>query len=1218
MRNSKHRVPKEGFYAFSTTPPSPAMEQLQSPCVPQDLLLSLDYIYMSSSHYRPATLQTQNSEQDLHYPHRFRPLPSLPTLNIHARAFVPGAREHSPETSLNVHAAEFVPGSRHNNPSTSPSEMGGLGAAFPPTDQQYPHIDSPMKAEYEEQAREGRESARRFFVQYMHDADKGIQDEDVEGDSFRVITDPQSDYQWFECEELQTLKCVHHFNVFGRPVLTKSGTAPATTIAILKSAPKHLNVTTPNGLWKTTVMECAQQLLDPVCYYGESEILECLRGSELENACIGQCEKIYSQHGWWVHDHYGPEEYHIVADPLDPWSYPDPAETIMINGITESFAHRVDIITAATQEKEAEDAARKAAFNARLAQGRKPSRLGLSCFTYEDVEEASVFTPHRWTPSSSLRHSAPRHVGRPTTIALPMQEPGPSSEIVVPGRYTTGGSLSREEWKRRLAAIEDRPVAARWADDEEEGDEESITPPLPPSAGAPEAHSPAAVCEDENQPSGNNKPAMEQEAEDTENVQNGDDRRVSSSSVSTTVEHSRASSVSPRSTPDTSLLISDNEDAESKAATDDESDNFCGGAESALGDPQHSQGEGAAISEVAGIDDMYFGEEHPATYGPTLDAETDADDEAGEELPTFTVRTQASSLPARLDAIEVVMQTATTSSTSHIPPGPVTPPRVARRIPSPTSSLCPSSTSTLVATPESLAPTFIESPSIPTPTPRYRGLDARSNPPVIVLTPTGPLPSGPQPVVHRFPNGAITMTLPGQQLGLVRSPEMHFDRLPASFGNVPVERAPVPPTRILSQEKRPAVRSEDVPEVVGQDAVDASQNGTALPQSQATASRALIPYRRPTRLDTSMLRYFRAWNRLLVMARSNGEHFWQGVLRRTCIENYLDARALERAAVIDGIEEEGVEHGVASVRAMSTVVNDGHDTEEEIVANVVDPNTAQPQVAHVGIGVVVGASPEATMREEPGSSSAQVPSPQPLPVSIGLSAASRPRHDRHRVRFVLSSSSSASRATASPNPPPLGTVRHVLRDARPDQVHPTLEKWPDFNGVHCPCIASPPSTSLPSITCAPTSEVSRFSWTSSDDTPEGESHEETSAGEKTGVDVEDLERLRPVPHLPVFQRTRQDWRHASWKATQRRKLTKRRRPPVQEARGTSTAIGVDITSTATATTSGAQSTSVECPKAGVASSGSATISAFKKASAKTKNLWKKTVQKIKAICKKKN
>ncbi|OAG36173.1 hypothetical protein AYO21_09641 [Fonsecaea monophora] len=1056
-----------------------------------------------------------------------------------------------------------------------------------------------VKVEYEEWTPEERESSRRDFVQYMHDGDRGIESGDsiIDGeedeDYPKIIRDPQSDYQWFELEELQSLKCIHHFNVFGRPVLTKSGTAPATTIAILKSTPKHLNVTTPNGLWKSTIMGCAQQLLDPVCYYGNKEALETLRGSRLENACIGQSEKIYSQHGWWVHDHYGPEEYKVMADPLDPCCYPDPRESVVINGITKGFAHRVDMITAATQEKEKEDAARKAAFSARLAQGRQPSRLGRSCLTHEDVEQAPVLSPNRQGASSPLRHSVHRPVSQPTTTATPVPaNPWASNDTFNPERYSNSRSLSRAEWKELLTATEDRPVAARWADDEEEDEEEEQEPvdtlalPLPVAGSG--ASSAELVIEGGKPQSGNDRPSADRSVEDVESLRGNDDRRVCSASTSTTVEQSRGSSASPGGTPDTSLHISDNEDAESKAITDDECESGNDGSGNTVGDQLQS--------EIDGFDDMPQGQDYEAIYTRQQGAELDTDDESEEELLAFAIRTQASSLHARLDALEEAMQTAATSSMSQEPLSPVTP-RAAGHILGHTDSIALSPTSTLVGTPESLAPTFVDSPRIPTPTPRYRGLSTRSNPPVVVLAPTGPLPSGPRPVVHQFPNGTITMTLPGQQLDLVRSHAMRFDQLSANFGTAEVQRAPVPSTRILSGVDRSTTRISNVSRSdreAGNHATEAAPQVTVTsPQDQASPSTALVLHRSPVTLNVPRFSYLQAWSRLTITTKSNGERFWQGVIRGFCIQNYRRTLALERAASAYEVEDDDI----TLARAIPTGLNYGDGAEEDMAGNIVHPNLGLTQVAIPSAGVLNSSSPEAA-GDEQDPSSAQAPPLQLLRASIQSSTAPRQRHEGRHVRFSLPPGRPSSIATANSNSSPLGgTIRRFPDDTETITLPSTHGHSPTFNGVHC--VRSPPPVSPSSITWAAPNEVSYFSSTSSDESSgvEGREPHNEEEGDSDGEEEQDGEEegmLRPVPPLPVFQRTRKDWRHASWTSTQRRRLTKHR-PPSRAARATSS-VGVDVGTNSTATMS----------------------AGLRSAKAKTKDIVKKSWKKLKAMCTKRD
>ncbi|OAP57337.1 hypothetical protein AYL99_08075 [Fonsecaea erecta] len=1083
------------YYPHCTTPPSTTKETQQDPRPSHSVLTPVDYIYITTS------LQTQDGEQDSVHEVGSSSLHSLPALDVHARTFVPGASEHGLEAVLNVHAVEFVPGALNNSMPSTPGlrQQSGnpyvfeaqqdfdperlyqqrkraetaangpmlvQGFYFPTSSNRDDYVPSVftafrnyerfplVKAEYKEQTPEERESARRSFVQSMHDGDKGIEGNEEEGDPWRMISTPQFDYQWFELAELQSLKCIHHFNVFGRPVLTKSGTAPATTIAILKSTPKHLSVTTPDGLWKSTVMACAQKLLDPVLYHGRKEVLHSLRGSALENAWIGRCKKTYSEHGWWVHDSYGPQEHHVMNDPLNPWLYPNRAEIVMINGISESFGHRVDIITAATREKEREDAARKAAFNARLRQGRNPSRLGLSCSTHEDVKEVPSFTSGPRTTSSSLRHPACRSLRQPTTIVLPVHEPADSSsEVVVGGRHTTGSSLPRDEWKRLLAAAEDRPVAACWADDEDEDWEESnVVPALSSLVAAPG-----------NPQTSNDTTSADQEVEDTENLHDEDDHSVSST-ASRTVEHSRAPSVSPGEPPDTSLPVSDHEDGLSEALTNEEGDDVCCGVDGAAGDPR------------------------PAFTG----AHRTGNLEMELVEPASSVRTHASNIHARLDAIEEAMRTAAAPSASLVP--------------------------------ESLAPPHFDSSYIPPPIPRDHGVDTRSKLPVVVLASAEPLPSELRPVVHQFPNGAITMTPSGQQLGLVRSHGVRFDQLPVNFGNAPFQHASVPPTRILSEEHGLAVETEifstEAETAAAYEVEDSPSVAAAAPQPQSTA---LVLYPGPVPLDNSMDRYFGGWNRLLANAGSSSEHFWQCGIRRFGVEASLDALAFD--------ENECDQPSATSARVMANSADHGASVVEAIIGNMVPPDVAPTHNTECNAGVVSVVSPLTTAHEENQLSSAQEAALRPLPASIGLRWH---RHDGRRVRFALP-------------PPPAAPMSMASRS-----------QWPDFSGVYripssLPTVVSPSST-----TWALTDEASRFSWTSSDDASEAEGREqgedvvETQAGEEQGEMEEEKEEedeeevLHPMPHLPEFQRTRQDWQHASWNSTLRRRLT-RRRPPAQEA-----------------------------------------------------------------------
>lgn len=181
-----------------------------------------------------------------------------------------------------------------------------------------------------------------------------------------------------------TRESVHHVNFFGRVVYTKSATTPAATIAILSSNSKWLAIKHPSNLRIPLLMSRASRLLDPVLYYGDPEILRKCRGSRLEEAVVGQCVKFYSEHGWWSWDRWADHEDRPNLDPLDANCY-DRRWTV-INGCTQGFPSRAEILAAGTEESAQLDRARTVALQARISRGPVRSRLGFSCVSRDDLQ----------------------------------------------------------------------------------------------------------------------------------------------------------------------------------------------------------------------------------------------------------------------------------------------------------------------------------------------------------------------------------------------------------------------------------------------------------------------------------------------------------------------------------------------------------------------------------------------------------------------------------------------------------------------------------------------------------------------------------------------------------------------------------------------------------------------------------------------------------------
>ena len=116
---------------------------------------------------------------------------------------------------------------------------------------------------------------------------------------------------------------VHHFSYLGQPCVFKSGTRPATSLAIIAGSPKlkQGHCIQIDDYRRFAMLFNASALLDPVVFYGNPNILYTLSGTALENALIGQVAKAYSKHGWWETNQYGLDEDIPLTDPLDVDKY---------------------------------------------------------------------------------------------------------------------------------------------------------------------------------------------------------------------------------------------------------------------------------------------------------------------------------------------------------------------------------------------------------------------------------------------------------------------------------------------------------------------------------------------------------------------------------------------------------------------------------------------------------------------------------------------------------------------------------------------------------------------------------------------------------------------------------------------------------------------------------------------------------------------------------
>ncbi len=305
-------------------------------------------------------------------------------------------------------------------------------------------------------------------------------------DSLKIYNEDNDEYKW-KCLEVrdEVEYWVHHINFFGQLVYTKSATSPAATIAILKSSTKWFGVVNTSRLRISVLVASASRLLDPVVYYGKPEALAQLRGTALEDACIGQCDKFYSNNGWWQDDEYTEEEYIPRVDTLESVHYKE--GEVVINGCTPGFPSRVEIITAGTREQVAIDKACRAAVQARIARGPAKSKLTSCCISYDHADDypdavVDVRTYFTQRPSGSSNSSGNTS---DTGIMTAPSSASPSVDATFASPASPAPVMSSEELNRRL---EEAFPSAEWDEDdymEDRLNQASATPPT--SATTPQS-----------------------------------------------------------------------------------------------------------------------------------------------------------------------------------------------------------------------------------------------------------------------------------------------------------------------------------------------------------------------------------------------------------------------------------------------------------------------------------------------------------------------------------------------------------------------------------------------------------------------------------------------------------------------------------------------------------------------------------------------------------
>ncbi|KAG9773134.1 hypothetical protein KCU88_g5890, partial [Aureobasidium melanogenum] len=267
-----------------------------------------------------------------------------------------------------------------------------------------------------------------------------------------------SQYDEYAVEEMVG-HCIHHFSFFNQPVYDKSATKPATTIAVLKSSPKHFATRTDSRDLRVPItVWWASHFLDPVRYTGDPDTLDTLRGTALENAVLGQCDKLYTGSGWWLQVSAGAHHHQRLYGGL-PKQQGNPVRW-----------HRGEAPDRQGSQK---------CLAVRLAAGRVNSRLGFSCVSADELEEVPVFGSTKVVGLERRpQDDGDVQCAKPAAPAV-----APPVSSMVPSSGVAPGSMSREEFHRRLAAIP-LPSGGDWDDDDEDEWDPSQPQPAAPERSA--------------------------------------------------------------------------------------------------------------------------------------------------------------------------------------------------------------------------------------------------------------------------------------------------------------------------------------------------------------------------------------------------------------------------------------------------------------------------------------------------------------------------------------------------------------------------------------------------------------------------------------------------------------------------------------------------------------------------------------------------------------
>ena len=276
---------------------------------------------------------------------------ALSALSAEAPEFVPAKHDASaaPTFSFNAEAQEFVP-APSLGVSVQPQVLGYTvaGADFIPFTTHALNPEAPAFYPQDPNKTVLNPEAPEFVPQYDFEEATSKSDSALYLQNARVnmpgigITTPAVDLPPQQTEDLRQQwiteqlwqyglvnfdegLAAHHFSYLGQPVMCKTETPPATSLAIIcgKSKLKESFCPTGSDLHQQAMLYNASHLLDPVVYHGDRNLVYDLKGSQLENAVVGQVYKAYSGNGCWKQDRYDGYDDIPVTDLLDVHKYDD-------------------------------------------------------------------------------------------------------------------------------------------------------------------------------------------------------------------------------------------------------------------------------------------------------------------------------------------------------------------------------------------------------------------------------------------------------------------------------------------------------------------------------------------------------------------------------------------------------------------------------------------------------------------------------------------------------------------------------------------------------------------------------------------------------------------------------------------------------------------------------------------------------------------------------